>query len=371
MGTTCRRWSRGVLDRGWPSPAARHREGHGPGQDAEPSRAGDGCDRRGGPAAWRLSAGAPPGATRGERACGGAGPAQPGWVLIVDGPRRGQHGSFRRRLARRCARHGVDRARAVSRCRAGCTLDLEWDARPSRCAWCACANRRTGCAFLGSRRGKASKDLRASFGVADDVRQRLRFARDQPLWRATLALDACRSAEVMRRRLLIGSRSNRAKRMTCHARSRGPSLIDRGLQRGPSPRRCIGLLHRLLLPFEDARLDEIHADEVLEHVGAPGDWRTFFAQFVELWTNPQAVRSAAGGLPFPPFPLGPRPPHPHTRTAITRTSSSSLHRGIGTARPHLDVTTSGSSSRPTSTCSCKPQTRTPSCSSSELSSPHG
>lgn len=35
-------------------------------------------------------------------------------------------------------------------------------------------------------------------------------------------------------------------------------------------------------PFEDNTFDEIHAYHVLEHFGAQGDWRAFFAQFTEF-----------------------------------------------------------------------------------------
>lgn len=42
-------------------------------------------------------------------------------------------------------------------------------------------------------------------------------------------------------------------------------------------------LNRLPLPFDDDRFDEIHAYHVLEHLGAQGDFRTFFAQFSEFW----------------------------------------------------------------------------------------
>jgi len=38
-------------------------------------------------------------------------------------------------------------------------------------------------------------------------------------------------------------------------------------------------LEDIPLPFADHSIDEIHAYEVLEHVGAQGDWRFFFEQF--------------------------------------------------------------------------------------------
>lgn len=36
-------------------------------------------------------------------------------------------------------------------------------------------------------------------------------------------------------------------------------------------------------PFEDNRFSEIHAYEVLEHLGRQGDHRAFFATFYEIW----------------------------------------------------------------------------------------
>lgn len=42
-------------------------------------------------------------------------------------------------------------------------------------------------------------------------------------------------------------------------------------------------LQDIPLPFPDERFDEIHAYEVLEHVGSQGDYRFFFAQFADLW----------------------------------------------------------------------------------------
>lgn len=36
-------------------------------------------------------------------------------------------------------------------------------------------------------------------------------------------------------------------------------------------------------PIQDSTYDEIHAYEVLEHVGQQGDWRAFFRMFSEIW----------------------------------------------------------------------------------------
>lgn len=36
-------------------------------------------------------------------------------------------------------------------------------------------------------------------------------------------------------------------------------------------------------PIEDNSFDEIHAYEVLEHLGSQGDWRAFFSDFTECW----------------------------------------------------------------------------------------
>ena len=42
-------------------------------------------------------------------------------------------------------------------------------------------------------------------------------------------------------------------------------------------------LNRTPWPFASESMREIHAYEVLEHLGAQGDWRAFFDQFGEIW----------------------------------------------------------------------------------------
>jgi len=41
-------------------------------------------------------------------------------------------------------------------------------------------------------------------------------------------------------------------------------------------------LNSIPYPFNDNEFDEIHAYEILEHLGTQGDWRFFFDQFAEM-----------------------------------------------------------------------------------------
>lgn len=86
----------------------------------------------------------------------------------------------------------------------------------------------------------------------------------------------------MKTELLIGCGSSREKRMTIDGTTEWSNLttLDYNGMHKPD---VIWDLHKLPLPFEDEKFDEIHAYEVLEHVGQQGDWKIFFNQFSEFW----------------------------------------------------------------------------------------
>jgi len=42
-------------------------------------------------------------------------------------------------------------------------------------------------------------------------------------------------------------------------------------------------LNYMPLPFKDNEFDQIHAYEVLEHIGRQGEWKKFFEEFSEYW----------------------------------------------------------------------------------------
>lgn len=83
--------------------------------------------------------------------------------------------------------------------------------------------------------------------------------------------------------LLIGAGSNHTRQMNIVG---GPrewrDLVTLDFNADHKP----DVLHDLTkfpYPFPDDHFDEIHAYEVLEHMGGPGDWKFFFDQWAEFY----------------------------------------------------------------------------------------
>ena len=83
--------------------------------------------------------------------------------------------------------------------------------------------------------------------------------------------------------LLLGCGNDRRKKLTFeHIPTEWTQLVTLDISAEAKPD-VVHDLNVMPLPFEDSQFDEIHAYEVLEHVGWQGDWRFFFRQFDEFW----------------------------------------------------------------------------------------
>lgn len=82
--------------------------------------------------------------------------------------------------------------------------------------------------------------------------------------------------------LLIGCGAARDRRIAVGGVRDWRQLVtlDHNPEHGPD---VVHDLEVLPYPFEAETFDEVHAYEVLEHLGAQGDWRGFLDQFAELW----------------------------------------------------------------------------------------
>jgi predicted SAM-dependent methyltransferase len=86
----------------------------------------------------------------------------------------------------------------------------------------------------------------------------------------------------MKKELLIGCGSNHTKRLSADGTKVWSNLttLDYNADHNPD---VVHDLMALPLPFVCNEFDEIHAYEVLEHLGQQGDYKLFFAQFSEFW----------------------------------------------------------------------------------------
>ena len=85
-----------------------------------------------------------------------------------------------------------------------------------------------------------------------------------------------------KKELLIGCGSNHTKKMATDRTTGFDNLttLDYNADHNPT---VVWDLMVLPLPFPDNEFDEIHAYQVLEHLGQQGDYKLFFAQFSEFW----------------------------------------------------------------------------------------
>jgi SAM-dependent methyltransferase len=88
----------------------------------------------------------------------------------------------------------------------------------------------------------------------------------------------------MRKELLIGCGKDRKKiiRIAESPETFGEGLVTLDINPDRNPD-VVWDLENLPLPFEDDTFDEIHAYQVLEHIGRQGDYKQFFAMFTEFW----------------------------------------------------------------------------------------
>lgn len=82
--------------------------------------------------------------------------------------------------------------------------------------------------------------------------------------------------------LLVGSGANTKKRMWLPGQEEWKELVTLDMNPDHKPDVVWDLTKRPL-PFDDNTFDEIHAYEVLEHLGQQGDWRSFFEEWSEWW----------------------------------------------------------------------------------------
>ena len=82
--------------------------------------------------------------------------------------------------------------------------------------------------------------------------------------------------------ILLGCGSSRIKKLYLAGHEEWDGLVTVDFADTHNPD-IVHDIAQLPLPFPDDYADEIHAYEVMEHVGQQGDWQFFFAQWSDLW----------------------------------------------------------------------------------------
>ena len=96
--------------------------------------------------------------------------------------------------------------------------------------------------------------------------------------------------------LLLGAGNSRQKLLGLPGRADWSNLTTLDVDPDCKPD-VLHDLNILTLPFEYNSFDEIHAYEVLEHIGRQGDWRGFLAEFSEYWRILKPGGFLAGSCP--------------------------------------------------------------------------
>jgi SAM-dependent methyltransferase len=105
--------------------------------------------------------------------------------------------------------------------------------------------------------------------------------------------------------LLLGAGSRRDKLLYQPGKEHWDDLVTLDMNPDHKPD-VVWDMEKIPLPFEDNSADEIHAYEVLEHMGRQGDWRFFLAQFEDFWRilKPGGVFYATTPHPTSPWAFG-------------------------------------------------------------------
>jgi len=102
----------------------------------------------------------------------------------------------------------------------------------------------------------------------------------------------------MKRELLIGCGMRRDKILAKPEDMQWSNLTTLDINPDHKPD-VVWDLTQMPLPFEDESFDEIHAYEVLEHIGSQGDYKFFFAQFSDFWRLLKPDGFLCGTVPAP------------------------------------------------------------------------